>query len=151
MATYEVPLSLVTLEDDSNVMLMVEVEVPGQPLKMVLDTGASHTCMDRDCVKRFKVQAPSSDHAVMGIGGRRLSNFFCSLPTFRIGGLLLRDYQVVAVRMHPVNRMLKKLGKTPLGGLLGSDFLRKYHAVISYDTAMLRLRDEEPECEGECM
>ena len=142
MATYEVPLLLISLEDFANVMPLVEVEVAGQRMKMVLDTGASHTCMDRDRVKSFKVHPPSADHAVMGIGGHRLSNFFCSLPTFQIGGLLLQNYQVVAVRMRNVNRMLKKLGREPLGGLLGSDFLQKYHAVISYEMSVLRLQDE---------
>ena len=47
-----VPFQLVTLENDENVMPLVEAELNGFPIRLVVDTGASHTCLDKSAVRR---------------------------------------------------------------------------------------------------
>ena len=145
MECYEIPFMLVSFEDASNVMPLVMplvmAEVAGVETRLVLDTGASHTCMDKKMVKPFIVPKAETEQEVMGIGGRRLSNCICLIPQIRIGGLCLQSYKVVAVRMGNINRMLSKFGQEPIGGLLGSDFFGHYHAVIDYASGMLRLQD----------
>ena len=147
MPVFEIPFELVCLEDDFNFMPLVHVLIGANEVGLVIDTGASHTCLDKELVKKFRpLEQPKSDNTVMGIGGRRLSHSMCELPDFQIGGLHLECYKVVAIRMKNVNKMLKWLGRKPIGGLLGCDFLECYHAVLDFNNRILRL--EQPENES---
>ncbi len=148
MTLYEIPFQLVTLEYDANVMPIVEAWLDDRAIRMVLDTGASHTCVDRDLVKpllREKNVREEDSNAVMGLGGRRLSHTICRLPLLRIGDIEWHDYKVVAVRMRNINKMLAWLGLPAIGGLLGCDLLQTSHAVLDFDRLCLCLRKEETE------
>ncbi len=141
-----VPFQLVTLENDENVMPLVEAELNGFPIRLVVDTGASHTCLDKSAVrrcipsalqrKRFSVREEDSAAAdtVMGLGGRRLSHVLCMVNGLKIGNLVVSDYRVVAVRLTNINKMLRFIGQEPIDGLMGCDLLSQYHARIDFGT-----------------
>lgn len=140
MESYCLPFTLVSLEEASSLMPMVETTIAGIQTHLVIDTGASHTCMDKGIVKKFKTDLEESkDNAVIGIGGRRLMNCICMVPDLQIGDFHIESYRVVAVRMSHINKALAKLGCKPIGGLLGSDFLSRFKAVINYETGILHL------------
>ena len=149
MAWINVPFQLLTLENAENVMPLVEGRLNGFPLRLVVDTGASHTCLDKVSLKRMaplalsrkKKQASDTEtlkDTVMGVGGRRLSHTVCILPSLHIGELALHDYMVIAVRLHNVNKMLHWIGHPPIDGLLGCDVLQAYGAILDFSTGYLR-------------
>lgn len=164
MACINVPFRLVTLENAANVMPVVEGSLNGHPIRLVVDTGASHTCMDKTTLKQLapsslslrKKQASETESitdTVMGIGGRRLSHALCTLPSLFVGDLELRDYMVVTVRMNNVNKMLHWIGQPPINGLLGCDVLRAYRASLDFSSACICFPDtssdeEVPDPEG---
>ena len=63
------PFQLVTLENDENRMPLVQAELNGIPVSLVVDTGASHTCIDRSAFKRCTVSRPDSPGRLAPAGG----------------------------------------------------------------------------------
>lgn len=146
MTEVTVPFQLVTLENDENRMPLVQAELNGIPVSLVVDTGASHTCIDRSAFKRCTASRPDTpsrlrcsvdegmSDTVMGLGGRRLSHSFDTIDVLRFGELEVRSYRVVLVRLANINRMLRLIGKDPIDGLLGCDLLSQYNVRMDFGT-----------------
>lgn len=141
----EQPFRLLTLENADNVMPLLDAELNGHPVRLIIDTGASHTCLDKSVVKKYAPEAcrkrvsPDDDpgktkeNTVMGLGGRRLSHAVGVVGVLKIGELEIRDYMVVAVRLANINKMLRWIGQEPIDGLLGCDILRTYRASLDFE------------------
>ena len=155
MASIDIPFRLVELENEENVMPLVEGELNGHLIRMVVDTGASHSCFDRASVKKYapkafprnKVSCALTDSGdkdtVMGLGGRRISHTICRLNSLKIGDLELTDYKVVAVRLGSINKMLHWIGQEPIDGLLGCDVLQSHAAVLDFKALCIRMQTGE--------
>lgn len=153
MSVVEVPFQTVTLENVENIMPVVEAELNGHPIRLVVDTGASHTCLDKSMVKKYAAAELHSEHSpfgnsasskdtVMGLGGRRLSHALYTLDTLSIGGLKLESYTVVAVRMSNINKMLKWVGQESIAGLLGCDVLQAHKACMDFERQVIRFQSD---------
>jgi len=53
--------------------------------------------------------------------------------------LKIRKYPAVALDMSHVNQSYNELDLPPIDGVIGSDILMKYGAVINYGTGVLRI------------
>lgn len=150
MEILEAPLYLQYLEGKDNVMPYVEAELNGKVLRLVIDTGASHTCINKSIVKSLKPSKFPSIYKVMGIGGRGLFHSICKVDFLKIGELLIKDYEIVTLRLSNINKMLKLIKKKPIDGLLGCDVLINYSAIIDFENHVIRFhnfseKDEIPE------
>ena len=144
------PFRLVTLENEANVMPLVAAELNGFPVQLVVDTGASHTCLDRSTVRKCLHSTPDASEVqaaedssggpdtVMGLGGRRLKHAFCHVEVLKFGDLEIRDYRVVAVRLANINKMLRWIGMEPIDGLLGCDVLSRDSVQMDFENMMMR-------------
>jgi hypothetical protein len=59
---------------------------------------------------------------------------------FRLGRLKHTNWQVVLIDLAHVNETYRRLSSKQVAGLIGSDFLLRYHAVINYRKMQLVLR-----------
>lgn len=75
----------------------------------------------------------------MGIGNKKMRNTIVTIQELQLGEVIIKDYPVVALKISHINKMLKILGLKPINGLLGSDLLYKYNAVIDYKNSCLTL------------
>jgi hypothetical protein len=129
----EIPFEIIHLGSEDNIHIVVTAQLAELPVRLVVDTGASHSCL---CKKTFKpifkkahfIQAD----AVMGIGKCRLNNQLVQVPRFELGELLLEDYPFLMLPLSHINKMLKMMDLQPIHGLLGGDILFKYNAIIDY-------------------
>jgi hypothetical protein len=62
------------------------------------------------------------------------------LRELRLGPLVVSEIDVVLLDMSHVNESYLRLGLPALDGVLGSDLLHRYNAVIDYESAVLRLK-----------
>jgi hypothetical protein len=53
--------------------------------------------------------------------------------------LICNNYQAVAMNLSHVNYAYAQIGQKPIEGVLGSDLLKKYKAVIDYPKRKLYL------------
>ncbi|NLJ82087.1 MAG: clan AA aspartic protease [Bacteroidales bacterium] len=134
-----IPIEIVQLEDEHNLHPIVDAKLNGEPIRLVVDTGASHTCIDRKNVKSLIKKNPEdvTNDVVMGIGSRSMKNTILTIKEISIGDLIINDYPVVALKITHINKALKLLGLHAINGLLGSDILFKYNAIIDYKNRCL--------------
>ncbi len=74
------------------------------------------------------------------------ATIFCTSTTLqgvisklKIGGLILKDYDAVALDLQGVSDTYLQMGHPPIAGIIGGDILMKYLAKIDYQKKLLRL------------
>jgi len=138
---YRVKFKLVTLEPD-NYHIVVKAKIDGHPLNVIIDTGASHSCFDLVFVRQLspEISMEDNDGLNVGVGTSDFESKLSSISNFRMGRFLLKQYDVVLLDMSNINQAYELMHKPLIHGILGSDFLKKYKAVIDYGSRVLMLR-----------
>ena len=129
----------VPLVPDKTGLLGVKVEADGQPMLLVLDTGANNTSLDGASAKRAKVEVKQTGEKTSGLGvlvptGR------AKVKRLSIGGVS-SPAEVYVVDFSFLNGMRKEHGDPPCDGVLGSNSLKYYSALIDYAGLKLYLLD----------
>jgi len=129
----EIPFEVIYLSDENNIHITVNALLNGVPARLVVDTGASHSCLCKKTCKSIckKANFIKAD-AVMGIGKSKLNNQLIEIPRFELGGLVLENYPFLMLQLSHINKMLQIMNLQPIQGLLGGDILFKYNAIIDY-------------------
>ncbi|MDY0014994.1 MAG: retropepsin-like aspartic protease [Bacteroidales bacterium] len=136
----QVPFQLIQLENEENLHPIIDAKINNTPIRLVIDTGASHSCIDKKEVKKLlKNKTKVSEDIVMGIGNKRLTNSIVTIKELTIGELAIKDYTIVAINLKHINKMMEMMNLPPINGLLGSDILCKYEALIDYKNRCLTL------------
>lgn len=138
MRTITVPLTLINLQDDG-FHLLVETVVFGQKAFAVVDTGASRSVFDKTWLKTHLPELIHSEEVHATTLFTTSSTLQAIIPKLKIGRLILNDYETVALDLEGVNEAYEGLGHPPVIGIIGSDLLLKYNAVINYKKLKLYL------------
>ncbi len=137
------PLQLLQVESDG-CHLMCEAEVEGRKINMLIDTGASRTVFDSISLQKSLgidiTTLQSNERLSAGIGTTSLESLFLQIESFKIGEVLISDYQAVLIDLGQVNTMYTSLGLPAIEGVLGGDLLISMRAVIDYRLMTMKLR-----------
>jgi len=140
MNIIEIPFKIIELDDQQNIMLMVDAFLGDYPINLVIDTGASHSCLSKKSVKNLTEKKTVKADIVVGIGKGRLRNKLIHVPTFKIGDFEIHDYQFLILPLAHINKMLSSVGLDSIDGFLGSDILHAHNAVIDYGNRKIQLQ-----------
>jgi len=138
MRTISVPLTLINLQDDG-FHLLVEIVVFGLKLLAVVDTGASRSVFDKTFIKTHLPELTGNEESQATTLFSTSSTFQAVIPKIKIGRLKLTHYHAVALDLETVNETYQILGHPSIVGIIGSDLLLEYHAVINYKKLRLYL------------
>lgn len=137
-------LSIEIIELESKTFhLFVNLKIGSEKCRMLLDTGASKTVLDSIRVLRFVAdnQIHVNDSKSVGLGVDAMDTRITTLFKVKAGSLKVKQMEVAVLPLEHVNETYKLLHIQPVDGVLGSDFLRKYEAVIDLRKSLLTLRD----------
>lgn len=102
------------------------IEVNGQKMLAIIDSGASRTAIDAHAAERagIRLDGPgvTSDGHSAGIGERRIANWRAHIATVKIGGEIVRDADVA---------LMDTQGQLDVDVLLGADFLRAHRVLFA--------------------
>lgn len=137
-----IPINIVTLGEENSYHLFINGFINGNAYDMLIDTGASHTIFDAALIpeiddnegKRTEIQSA-------GINAGELKSSIGRIHKFRLGGLRRKNWNVVLIDLSHVNGLYEKLLTKHVAGLIGSDFLLQYNAIIDYKKKELILRN----------
>lgn len=138
---YRIKFKLVVLEPD-NYHLVAKATIDGRPLNVIIDTGASHSCFDLNFIRELlpELSMEDNDGLNVGVGTSDFESKLSTIQNFRMGRFLLKQYDVVLLDMSNINQAYKMMHKPLIHGIIGSDFLMKYKAVIDYGEKALVLQ-----------
>lgn len=138
---YKLPFEIIELETDNYHLIVSADFTDGSVKKWVIDTGASKTVFDLNLEKHFVLSEDETEelHSA-GINTNPLTTQLGYLNTFTLGHLKIEGMKVALMDLSHINALYKKATQLKICGLIGSDFLLKYNAVIDYKKKMLTLK-----------
>ena len=102
------------------------IEVNGQKMLAVIDSGAYRTAIDAHAAQRAGIRVGSPDvvrnGSGVGIGGHRIDSWRARVATIRVGDEVIRDGEVA---------LLDTRGQLGIDVLLGQDFLRAHRVLFA--------------------
>ncbi|MBQ7442053.1 MAG: clan AA aspartic protease [Prevotella sp.] len=130
--------SIMNLHDHEELNLFItptghittSILVNGKPCLFMIDTGAGATVIDRTKQDRFGLKLIHSSDYAAGIGS--VSALAGTEAMMTINGHNIQVDSLYLMDISFVNAELKKHQGRKVDGLLGSDFLKKHHAIIDY-------------------
>ena len=112
--------------------------VNGKPCVFLIDTGGGATLIDNSKRHKFGLEASKTGDYAAGIGS--VSALVRSSATFQINGYDIEEKDLYLMDISYVNYEFRKNHARQVDGMLGTDFLDKYGAVIDYAQQKLYLR-----------
>lgn len=139
-----IPLELLNIEDNG-FHILCSAKLNGKEIRLLVDTGASKTVFDRTRFLMHKEEEDlsSTEELTTGIGTNTMESELAVLDCFEIGSLTLSDYPIVVLDLTHVNESYGMIGKEPIDGVIGGDFLMAYKAVIYYAKKQMKIYHNE--------
>ena len=137
-----IPIEIVKLGDENSYHLFVSGLINDIHCELLIDTGASQTIFDSNLkpeIPAAEIQGAEIQSA--GINAGELNCNIGCIKNFQLGEMKLENWTVVMIDLTHVNNLYKKITDKRVAGLIGSDFLLKYKAIIDYKKMELVLRN----------
>lgn len=115
----------------------------GQPVSVLIDTGASSTVIDLALANRLGLELSKLEMRGGGAGGIDLELFQVHSAELTVGDIPTRVDLLVALDLTHVNESLAHKGTGPVEAILGNDVFNGQAAVIDYGSQSLFLRAAE--------
>ena len=123
---------------------LADAQLDGVPVRLLLDTGASHTVIERATAARLAVASSPSQRRGGGVGGTDQTLTTVTASTLQLGEVSCHDVTLYAMDLSHVSAALAAHGGSAIDGAVGGDLLRPRNAVIDYAGGMLYLRAPLP-------
>jgi hypothetical protein len=138
--TIKIPLRLLNIEGDG-FHLQAKVKINGKPALVILDTGASRTVFDKTEILKYlrTEEIAEHDRVSTGLGTSDMQSQVVTLDSFTLGKLKLEKFPAVVLDLQHVNQTYAAIGFASIAGVLGSDVLVGYRAVIDFRKKSLSL------------
>lgn len=141
MISTTVALNIFSLEGDG-FHPKLEISVNGLRKTAILDTGASKTAFDTRLLSTLLSQEEfqAAGRLSTGLGTNSMECFKASIAELKVGDFLIRDFEVAVLDLSHINEAYENLGLEQVLGVIGSDLLEEYKAIIDYGAKSLTLR-----------
>lgn len=106
---------------------------------MVIDTGASHTVLDKKQAVRFLPESKIklSEAKSSGLGTNDMGSAYATFDYFILGDLALRRRKTIILDLAHINLAYATMQLPLIDGVIGCDILKKYKASINFSTKKL--------------
>ena len=137
---FTIKFKLLELEPD-NYHIVIKGKIEKVPVRLVIDTGASHSCFDLNFIKSLYQDVSIADNEGMnvGVGGSDFESKITIIQNFKIGSLNIKEYKVVLIDLENINMAYRSIKIPEVQGIIGGDFLTEHSAVINYREKELTL------------
>jgi predicted aspartyl protease len=121
--------------------LHVSAVVNGVPCRLVVDTGASLTVLDRQFARKARLGGYDTGAYARGIGTKARPIRVSQFPELKLGDFVIRNAAVTISDLD--QELLGGDGKASAVGLLGAEYLGLHGAVFDFNSGTLYLRPQK--------
>lgn len=136
----KIPLKLIEVEENNYHILASYSGSGTDAVYWVIDTGASKTVFDRNLVEKAGIEEKAVDFQTAGIGVSSFNVAMGGMKNLIMGGKNLGQFDVALIDLSHINELYKKNGNPQICGMIGSDVLLRFKALIDYKNKVLVLR-----------
>jgi predicted aspartyl protease len=136
-----IPLKILNIADEG-FHLMIKLLINGKTANVIVDTGASKTVFDKTAIEKFVKHKSFDEHDQLtsGLGTNTMTSQSTMIKKIKIGTVEIENYKTILLDLSHVNDSYSQIGLKRVDGVLGSDILLKYNAVIDYEKKILKLK-----------
>ncbi|MCL7987857.1 retroviral-like aspartic protease family protein [Sphingobacterium sp. lm-10] len=141
----KIPLEIIRLQPDG-FHILVEIKLLQKTFKMVVDTGASKTVLDKETLLASGIDAAAlqgTNVLSTGLGTNNMQSFFVHIPEANISDWYIKNFDFAVLDLSSINAAYRQMRLQPVVGVLGGDILHTYGAVIDYRKATLQLNNRK--------
>ncbi|MDR1793125.1 MAG: aspartyl protease family protein [Bacteroidales bacterium] len=139
----EIPLECLALDGDDNFYFTVKGGINDKPVRLLVDTGATKSCIRKGIIRRTANTVVSTIDKVVGFNSEKSDNKMLKAKTFFMGEFIVHNYHFLEISLVHVNRYLKMLEKECIDGIIGNDILYSHAAIINYKKSTLTLKTQK--------
>lgn len=138
------PIEFIEIEE-GNYHLFIYSKIGRKKARLLVDTGASKTAFDQEQILKFVDATKLKKHDInsIGLGSNQVETHLSSLPTIKFGEIKLSQHEIAVLDLSHVNHAYKTLGFPTIDGVLGSDLLHLFNALIDYKKERLVLESKQ--------
>lgn len=139
----KITLKVLSIEGDGY-HLYINAKINGHKAHLLVDTGASKTVFDKNRIINFSEENKlvELDRLSTGLGTDSMRGHMIDIDEISLGTIKVKNYQGLALDLSHVNASYDKMGLEPIDGVLGSDILHEYNAIIDYKNQELTLEKD---------
>jgi hypothetical protein len=116
----------------------LNVTVDGRKCRFLIDTGASKSVIDKHFYEsKLNKKMKVIKQETTGLHSTVMESYVGKLKKLGIGKIDISNYPIAGVDLTHVNGTYQKMKIKKIHGIIGSDLLRKYKAVIDYGESRL--------------
>ncbi len=136
----KIPLKIISIQE-RGFHALLKIKINGKSARMVLDTGASQTVLDKNRVHRFVDEKKFEKNEALstGLGTNSMESHIVHIRKIQLGELLIKDSTLILLDLAIVNSSYEQIGMKPVDGIVGSDILVHHRAVIDFQKKFMRL------------
>lgn len=127
------PFEIIPIEEDG-FHLQIKVIINGMVANLILDTGASRSVFDQTRIAQFTKNShiEDLDRLSTGLGTNTMTSKKVTLEKLQLNNIVIENYEATILDLTHVNESYEKLNLELIDGVLGSDILVDYKAIIDY-------------------
>jgi clan AA aspartic protease (TIGR02281 family) len=122
--------------------IVIQAKANGQNVTLIVDTGASRTCIAESCAERLGLKSGRVEQVAVSFALLKKTKALSKLESLDIGSLHLTDFETWIVDFSYINMIVQWQGEEFCDGVLGADILKSKSAVIDYKCCKLYLKGE---------
>ena len=108
--------------------------------KVIIDTGASNSCIDSNSVEKFKIKIENYDEEASS-ATETIKNMQISINnSIDIVGFSIENFKLFVFDMNHINKTLREHETIKIHGIIGNDVLSKYEALINFTERKIYLK-----------
>lgn len=136
----KVPLRFLSIEGDGY-HLQARIKINGKSALVIVDTGASRTVFDKSEIEKYLKSEKIAEHDKLstGLGTNSMQSQFVVINKLELGKIRLENFEAVILDLKHVNQTYSTIGIKPIAGVLGSDVLVAFNAVIDFKNRVMTL------------
>ncbi len=136
-----VPVSIEAL-DKSGFHVFVNLKVNGKRCRFLIDTGASHSVISKQYFEKIvgAKKLKTVKQSTTGLHSSTVESYFGNVAELTVGKLSIRKITLAAIDLTHVNNTYAQLKKKKISGIIGSDILLKYKAILNYGTSCMAMQ-----------
>ena len=120
--------------------LVVDCLINGVSAKLIVDTGASNSCIDSNSVEKFKIKIENYDEQASSATEKIKNMHISKNNAIDIVGFSIENFKLFVFDMNHINETLKENESIKIHGIIGNDILSKYGAIISFTEKKIYLK-----------
>ncbi len=119
--------------------LELDATVNGKPARLLVDTGASATVINKTSAERWGLECHDDPGKAIGCGFSAPAEK-ARLDELKLAHLEIEDVDVAVVDLSQINAGLEQAKAQPIDGIIGSKLMIDRNGIVEYATDTLHLR-----------